>query len=411
MGDELKIQTSALAEFVCDGNEALQFRLVKSPEDLEDPDTRFKPEMCHQIYGDNENIFGFKGLAVNLFMTARSLQTYLGHTYKEKVDPSKTDGVTADDVISHLVKLLAPGSFTDSKETFLSQLNSDQEQNFRPMGELVDTISMGGKTYEVFRCLESTPRFRDYHERLQAWIMFYIDAASFIDIDDDNWRIFLMFEKTGGPGSERYAVVGYITVYQYYAYGRETNRTRPRISQMLVLPPYQRRGLGSQLLETVYRNYTGDDKVIDITVEDPSDNFVRLRDFVDTKNCLKLPAYSKSEVLKGFSEDITSAAAKDLKICKKQARRIYEIIRLHYTSLADQEQYRSYKMDVKRRLNIPYRKEQSQLSKLQKLLKPQEFAAAMVNITNKEQRLEILEKQFTELETHYKSVLEKVAAA
>ena len=104
---------------------------VKSPEDLEDPDTRFKPEMCHQIYGDNENIFGFKGLEVNLFMSAGSLQTYLGHTYKEKVDPSKTDGVTADDVISPLVKLLAPGSFTDSKETFLSQLNSDQEQNFR----------------------------------------------------------------------------------------------------------------------------------------------------------------------------------------------------------------------------------------------------------------------------------------
>ena len=40
------------------------------------------------------------------------------------------------------------------------------------MGELVDTINMGGKCYEVFRCLESTPRFRDYHERLQAWIMF-----------------------------------------------------------------------------------------------------------------------------------------------------------------------------------------------------------------------------------------------
>lgn len=68
------------------------------------------------------------------------------------------------------------------------------------------------------------------------------------------------------------------------------------------------------------RNYINDAKVIDITVEDPSDNFVRLRDFVDTKNCLKLPAFSKSEVLKGFSEDITTAAAKDLKICKKQAR-------------------------------------------------------------------------------------------
>ena len=83
--------------------------------------------------------------------------------------------------------------------------------------------------------------------------MFYIDAASFIDIDDDNWRMFLMFEKTGSAGAESYAVVGYITVYQYYAYGRDQNMMRPRISQMLVLPPYQRQGLGSKLLETVYR--------------------------------------------------------------------------------------------------------------------------------------------------------------
>merc|ERR1712046_27845 len=168
------------------------------------------------------------------------------------------------------------------------------------------------------------------------------------------------------------------------AYGRETNMTRPRISQMLVLPPYQRRGLGSQLLETVYKNYLSDAKVIDITVEDPSDNFVRLRDFVDTKNCLKLKEFEKSEVLNGFSDKMTKAAAKDLKICKKQARRVYEIIRLHYTSLANKEEYKNYKLDVKKRLNIPYQKEQSQLSKLQKLLKPQEFAAAMVNITKQD---------------------------
>ena len=44
------------------------------------------------------------------------------------------------------------------------------------------------------------------------------------------------------------------------------------------------------------RNYRGDSTVIDITVEDPSDNFVRLRDFVDTKNCLKLPSFAKAEV-------------------------------------------------------------------------------------------------------------------
>ena len=83
-------------------------------------------------------------------------------------------------------------------------------------------------------------------------------------------------------------------------------------------------------------------------------------------------------------------------------RRVYEIIRLHFTSLSDPQEYKSFKLDVKKRLNIPYQKEQSQLNKLQKALKPEEFAAAMVNITNKEQRLETLEKQFQELEKHYR---------
>ena len=64
MSEDLKIQTSALAEYVCDGNEALEFKLVKTAGDIDNQDVGFPPEMCHQIYGDNENIFGYKGLKV-----------------------------------------------------------------------------------------------------------------------------------------------------------------------------------------------------------------------------------------------------------------------------------------------------------------------------------------------------------
>ena len=65
MGEELKIQTSGLEEYILDGNEALEFKLVKTAEDFDDEEKAFKPEMCHQIYGDNENIFGYKGLKVS----------------------------------------------------------------------------------------------------------------------------------------------------------------------------------------------------------------------------------------------------------------------------------------------------------------------------------------------------------
>ena len=114
-------------------------------------------------------------------------------------------------------------------------------------------------------------------------------------------------------------------------------------------------GLGARLLDSIYSHYKGDATVVDVTVEvglvllhhflvlplvaqDPSDNFVRLRDFVDAKNCLKLAAFSKDQVcfqsesafkmmvvncenvkvVKGFTEKMAEAAAKELKICKKQ---------------------------------------------------------------------------------------------
>lgn len=63
-------------------------------------------------------------------------------------------------------------------------------------------------------------------------------------------------------GNSCYAVAGYCTVYEYYAY---PDRKRPRVSQMLVLPPFQRRGLGARLLCTVYQHYRRLDSVLDIT--------------------------------------------------------------------------------------------------------------------------------------------------
>jgi histone acetyltransferase 1 len=48
------------------------------------------------------------------------------------------------------------------------------------------------RKFEVFLADESVPGFRDFHARLQPWIMFFIDAASYIDIDDNNWRFFTL---------------------------------------------------------------------------------------------------------------------------------------------------------------------------------------------------------------------------
>lgn len=56
--------------------------------------------------------------------------------------------------------------------------------------------------------------------------------------------------------------VGFCTVYAFYAYPEST---RMRVSQILVLPPYQRQGVGRLLLQAVYR-LADQQQALDVTV-------------------------------------------------------------------------------------------------------------------------------------------------
>ncbi|EFX75805.1 hypothetical protein DAPPUDRAFT_306646 [Daphnia pulex] len=399
---------NVLQSFIIDSNEALDFKLVREPSDVDNDETTFKPEMSHQIFGENESIFGYQNLKISLYYTAGKLNTYLGMNYSKKVDPKQFEGATADDVMGAITPKLPPGYMTNLDD-FLVTLN--KEQSFKPPGELLSTYSINKgsaaeKNFELYSCTIEEPSFRSYHERLQTFLLWYVDAASFIDVDDDRWRFYLIFEKYPCDGSHRYALCGYATVYLYFAY---PNKTRPRISQFLVLPPFQRVGLGAELLNTIYRSFLKDSNILDITVEDPSEEFTRLRDFVDAQNSKKLSSYSKEKLQQGFNAEMVEDAQRELKINKKQARRVYEILRFEATNLADVEEYRAYRLDVKRRLNIPYQKEASDYKKLQKALNAEELRSTLSTST-KEQRIENLDKQYQMLENEYRHTLERLAA-
>ncbi len=53
-----------------------------------------------------------------------------------------------------------------------------------------------------------------------------------------------------------------------------------------------------------------------LTVEDPSEEFTRLRDFVDAQNCKKLSSYSKEKLQQGFNAEMVEDAQRELKINK-----------------------------------------------------------------------------------------------
>ncbi|XP_076356515.1 histone acetyltransferase 1 [Tachypleus tridentatus] len=404
----ISLSKDSLDDYVCSANSAIELKLVQLENDIEDDKKAFHPEYTHQFFGDSESIFGYRDLKVQLYYSAARLTTFLGLKFVEKITPDKSDGVQADEVINVIGEKLQPG-FYQNRDDFIASLAKDA--NFKPHGELLHSFNKEEentkRTFEVYRATALDPGFKEYHERMQTFVLWYIDAASFIDIDDELWEFFVMFEKLSCDGEPRYCFVGYMTVYRYYAY---PNKKRPRISQMLVLPPFQKNGLGAEMLQTVYNWYVKDPDVVDITVEDPSEEFTRLRDFVDSKNSSKLTSFQSENLLKGFSKEMVSEAQETLKMNKKQTRKVYEILRLQATNTADVEQYRAYRLDVKNRLNLPYKKQQADLAKLKKTLRPEELRAAL-QYTNKEQRIEQLEKQYREVEVEYRHVLERLATS
>ena len=66
-------------------------------------------------------------------------------------------------------------------------------------------------------------------------------------------------------------------------------------------------------------------------VEDPSEDFVRCRDYVDCKNCIKLDEFSKEHLLQGFSPNMTAAALKKYKINKVSPRNYITIFFWEFT--------------------------------------------------------------------------------
>lgn len=85
---------------------------------------------------------------------------------------------------------------------------------------------------------------------------------------------------------------------------------------MLVLPPFQKLGIGTKFLETIYKYYHVQKNVIDMTVEDPSEDFQRMRNFVDARLCRDLQAFAREEIKKGFSKEMVRQARETHKVSK-----------------------------------------------------------------------------------------------
>lgn len=394
-----------LEAFVCQASSALELKLIAKEEEFFDDAAIFRPEMTHQVFGERENIFGYKNLKIKLYYAHDDLYTYATMEYEAKIDPRTHLKLKPDDVVKAL-STVVPAGFTRNRDEFLSRIN-DPKRRFTPYGELIGSYPQEGNkdvTFEIYRANIHTPGFLQYHARLQTFIIWFIDASSFIDVEDEKWTFYILFNRKVVNGVPSYTSMGYSTVYHFYAF---PDKSRYRISQMLILPPFQRKGHGGRLLQAIYDDLVPRPLVRDILVEDPSDDFQAMRDYVDCRNTLaseglRFPMATGST----FGKEVMQACQK-LKLSKKQARRVWEILRLRATDKGNVDQYREYRLWVKSRLNEPYQRQKRDMAKLVAHLSPVEVAT--MKPPSEEEQKAYLHEAYKLLEEDYFKVIEKLA--
>lgn len=68
-------------------------------------------------------------------------------------------------------------------------LDCNQQLMFMSHSAFTDNVE---REFEIYKTDIEAPGFREFHDRLQTFILFFIDAASYIDVDDDRWTYYLL---------------------------------------------------------------------------------------------------------------------------------------------------------------------------------------------------------------------------
>lgn len=327
-------------------NEAVKISLVNSAEDKA---TQFPPNFTYPIYGEDESIFGYKDLVIHLVFDSLTFKPFVNAKYSGKLDNS-------EDVVEILSSFLPPNDFVTKDEEKWRDICEKEEAAFKLPSDkykVKEYTDVNSHEFIVYKCnVKEDPMLLKLHRRIQIFSLMFIEGASYIDEDEPHWEMFWLFNK------KTKNCLGYATTYKYWNYGGHKSfdsesferQYKARISQFLILPPYQGNGHGAKLYKTIYDLWEHDKSIVEVTVEDPNESFDDLRDCNDL-SMLKESGFFKALEQKVCNNDPIilewlNEKREEFKLEKRQFERCIEMILLF---MGKTDQYTFY---VKRRLYL-----------------------------------------------------------
>lgn len=328
--DEIQIITEANAiNDTCqiNANKIIYFKIVKDETEFNDfqnmnLENSFQPTYTYELFA-NEIIHGYKGLKILISLTPKTFYAHINIQYSEKM--------SVNDDVENILAEHFKERFTRNKDTFISKLKEEIEKT--PKGKLI--YSENNRSIYNIDILGDD--YTDENYSIQALCTFFIDAASFIPVETNFWGYFLIVENI--DNNKNWKTLG---ICSYKNFHIELNKYFTMLSQFMIFPPYQRKGIGTFLLEHIYKYLFNEDKeCLEIMTEDPSIEFILMRDYTICKiitneklideliNLIKERVIESKEVFDKFKlekEDIKNISKK-VKLQENLISRAVEIIK------------------------------------------------------------------------------------
>jgi len=340
---KMKKYNDSFDDYISNGVEVINIILEGSPDSIP-----FPPLFVYQLLDKRETIYGYKGLKINIYLTKACLHPYVQIEYTEKL----TDALDLDNIFDNLFNR----KYEKHLESFKQRIKEDSK--YAPKGKIISSFDLD-EHYEIYKIQACT--MKEVSNNLQALMFLFIEGLSFIDCDP-YWNYYLLYKVSK---DEEFTLIGYTTTYESH---QAVDKYRARISQMLVLPSFQLKGFGAQILSSIYQDLRKDTACFEITAEDPSDNFMALRDIYIAKtlitevrlNCFKELKDGKkidASNYKNFSltEKEITAIRKEYKFTKVDVEQCFEMIVYANLDKEDEEAVRQFRIGVKKRFFIMHK--------------------------------------------------------
>lgn len=251
----------------------------------------FHPKYTYTFYGDDQRVRIPKKFSMILLMSTVSIKTVMllcigsfviqPEKHKEIysiledtiVKPFINKIPNADIIVNDLCRFLQilreelhPGESHSSLLTYLPRYTYQTENSI----------------FNAYHMDMNDSRARSFIDCLQLLVLFFIEGGSCIDSSDSKWQCYMILNEheymNENQMKKSTILVGFVTLYGFLYF---PDKVRMRISQFVILPPFQRQGHGRRLYQITMSELRECQRVIEVPVEDPNPHFANLRDKCD----------------------------------------------------------------------------------------------------------------------------------